>query len=136
MKIFPSKVFWLLKIKDSRSDGPNICPLRSKSAGTSERIPAGQKRAAFGRLAFWIATTLAFSAALCFAESMNEEHAVLGGGCFWCVEAVYEQLPGIKSVVSGYAAGKTPNPTYEEICTGETGHAEVVKISFDPSVIS
>ena len=87
-------------------------------------------------LALWIATALAFAATLCFAESMNEEHAVLGGGCFWCVEAVYEGLPGIKSVVSGYAAGQTPNPTYEEICTGETGHAEVVKISFDPSVIS
>jgi peptide-methionine (S)-S-oxide reductase len=60
----------------------------------------------------------------------------LGGGCFWCVEAVYQGLPGIKSVVSGYAAGKNPNPTYEEVCTGESGHAEVVKISFDPSVIS
>jgi peptide-methionine (S)-S-oxide reductase len=79
---------------------------------------------------------LVLSAGFCFAESMNEEHAVLGGGCFWCVEAVYEGLPGIQSVVSGYAAGKTPNPTYEDICTGETGHAEVVKISFDPSVIS
>jgi peptide-methionine (S)-S-oxide reductase len=67
---------------------------------------------------------------------MNEEHAVLGGGCFWCVEAVYQGLPGIQSVVSGYAAGKNPNPTYDEVCTGESGHAEVVKISFDPSVIS
>ena len=67
---------------------------------------------------------------------MNEEHAVLGGGCFWCVEAVYQGLPGIQSVVSGYAAGKNPNPTYEEVCSGESGHAEVVKISFDPSVIS
>lgn len=73
---------------------------------------------------------------LCFAEPMNEEHAVLGGGCFWCVEAVYQRLPGIQSVVSGYAAGKNPNPTYEEVCSGESGHAEVVKISFDPSVIS
>lgn len=79
---------------------------------------------------------LVLSTGFCYAESMNEEHAVLGGGCFWCVEAIYERLPGIKSVVSGYAAGKTPNPTYEDICTGETGHAEVVKISFDPSVIS
>ncbi|MFZ9965284.1 MAG: peptide-methionine (S)-S-oxide reductase MsrA [Terrimicrobiaceae bacterium] len=74
--------------------------------------------------------------ALCFAEPMKEEHAVLGGGCFWCVEAVYQGLPGIQSVVSGYAAGKNPNPTYEEVCSGESGHAEVVKISFDPSVIS
>lgn len=67
---------------------------------------------------------------------MNEENAVLGGGCFWCVEAVYEGLPGIQSVVSGYAAGSTPNPTYEEICTGQTGHAEVVRITFDPAVVS
>ena len=65
---------------------------------------------------------------LCFAEPMNEEHAVLGGGCFWCVEAVYQGLPGIQSVVSGYAAGKNPNPTYEEVCTGASGHAEVVTI--------
>ena len=79
---------------------------------------------------------LVLSVGFCFAEPMNVEHAVLGGGCFWCVEAVYEGHPGIQSVVSGYAAGKTPNPTYEEICTGETGHAEVVKISFDPDVIS
>jgi peptide-methionine (S)-S-oxide reductase len=79
---------------------------------------------------------LVLSIGFCFAESMNEEHAVLGGGCFWCVEAVYQGLPGIQSVVSGYAAGKNPNPTYEEVCTGESGHAEVVKISFDPSVIS
>jgi peptide-methionine (S)-S-oxide reductase len=79
---------------------------------------------------------LVLSLGFCFAEPMNEEHAVLGGGCFWCVEAVYEGLPGVKSVVSGYAAGKTPNPTYEEICTGESGHAEVVKISFDPALIS
>jgi peptide-methionine (S)-S-oxide reductase len=87
------------------------------------------------RSAFAIVALVLFGG-FCFAEPMSEEHAVLGGGCFWCVEAVYERLPGIKSVVSGYAAGKTSNPTYEEICTGETGHAEVVKISFDPAVIS
>lgn len=67
---------------------------------------------------------------------MNEEFAVVGGGCFWCVEAVYQGRPGIKSVVSGYAAGKNPNPTYEEVCTGQSGHAEVVRIGYDPSVVS
>ncbi|MFM8765962.1 MAG: peptide-methionine (S)-S-oxide reductase MsrA [Spartobacteria bacterium] len=67
---------------------------------------------------------------------MNDEIAVVGGGCFWCVEAVYQGRPGIKSVVSGYAAGKNPNPTYEEVCTGQSGHAEVVKITFDPSLVS
>ena len=63
-------------------------------------------------------------------------HATLGGGCFWCVEAVYETVPGILSVTSGYAGGDVPNPTYEQICTGRTGHAEVVRIEFDPSKVT
>lgn len=62
--------------------------------------------------------------------------ATLGGGCFWCLEAVFEQARGVQQVVSGYSAGATPNPTYEQICTGKTGHAEVVQITFDPQVIS
>jgi peptide-methionine (S)-S-oxide reductase len=62
--------------------------------------------------------------------------ATLGGGCFWCLEAVFERLPGVKSVVSGYAGGSVPNPSYEIVCTGRTGHAEVVQITYDPSVIS
>ncbi len=69
-------------------------------------------------------------------EPMKTETATLGGGCFWCVEAVYERLPGIISVVSGYAGGQTENPTYEEIGTGKTGHAEVVQITYDPAKIS
>ncbi len=69
-------------------------------------------------------------------EPMQTETATLGGGCFWCVEAVYERLPGIISVVSGYAGGQTENPTYEEIGTGKTGHAEVVQIEYDPAKIS
>lgn len=85
---------------------------------------------------FVLFATLALGCAVCFAEAMNDEIAVVGGGCFWCVEAVYQGQPGIKSVVSGYAAGKNPNPTYEEVCTGQSGHAEVVKISYDPSVVS
>jgi peptide-methionine (S)-S-oxide reductase len=62
--------------------------------------------------------------------------ALLGGGCFWCVEAVYQTVPGILSVTSGYAGGHVPNPTYEQVCTGRTGHAEVVQIEFDPNKIS
>jgi peptide-methionine (S)-S-oxide reductase len=62
--------------------------------------------------------------------------AVFGGGCFWCTEAVFEQLKGVQSVVPGYAGGARPNPTYQQVCTGATGHAEVVKIDFDPAVIS
>ena len=66
----------------------------------------------------------------------HEEIAVLGGGCFWCVEAIYAQLPGVKSVTSGYSGGGVANPTYEQVCTGSTGHAEVAKIVFDPTQTS
>ena len=61
--------------------------------------------------------------------------ATLGGGCFWCVEAVFERLPGVISVKPGYAGGESINPTYKEICTGKTGHAEVAQIIFDPDLI-
>lgn len=64
------------------------------------------------------------------------EKATLGGGCFWCVEAVFERFQGVKSVVSGYAGGKVPNPTYKQVCGGDTGHAEVVQVEFDPSKIT
>lgn len=64
------------------------------------------------------------------------ETATLAGGCFWCLEAVYELLAGVKSVKSGYAGGHLPNPSYEQVCTGRTGHAEVVQIEYDPDVIS
>ncbi len=62
--------------------------------------------------------------------------ATFGGGCFWCVEAVIQRLKGVEKVVSGYSAGQTKNPSYREICTGTTGHAEVIQVNFDPSVIS
>ncbi|SHJ41098.1 peptide-methionine (S)-S-oxide reductase [Rubritalea squalenifaciens DSM 18772] len=64
------------------------------------------------------------------------EQITLGAGCFWCVEAVYNRIDGVKSAVSGYMGGKTKNPTYEEICTGSTGHAEVVHVTYDPKKIS
>jgi len=64
------------------------------------------------------------------------ESIVLGGGCFWCVEALYETLDGVLATESGYAGGHVPNPTYRQVCTGETGHAEVVRVSFDPTKIS
>jgi peptide-methionine (S)-S-oxide reductase len=66
----------------------------------------------------------------------NTELATLGGGCFWCVEAVYERIEGVISAISGYAGGSKANPTYEEVTTGATGHAEVVQIEYDPSIIS
>lgn len=64
------------------------------------------------------------------------ETLVLGGGCFWCVEAAYELVPGVVSAESGYAGGKRPSPSYEQVCTGATGHAEVVKLVFDPTVVT
>lgn len=64
------------------------------------------------------------------------EVATLGGGCFWCVEAIYQDLKGVLKVESGYSGGKIPNPSYREVCTGTTGHAEVVQITFDPKIIS
>jgi len=70
------------------------------------------------------------------SPTMKTEKATLGGGCFWCVEAVYERMPGVISVTSGYAGGQTENPTYDDICTGKTGHAEVVQIEYDPEKIS
>ena len=69
---------------------------------------------------------------------MNNDYsiAVLGGGCFWCYEAIFTRLKGVISVMSGYAAGTTANPTYEQVCSGATGHAEVIKITFNPQEIS
>ncbi len=68
---------------------------------------------------------------------MNKiEVATFGGGCFWCMDAVYERLPGVISVTSGFAGGHTANPTYEQVCAGDTGHAEVTQIKFDPAKIS
>jgi peptide-methionine (S)-S-oxide reductase len=64
------------------------------------------------------------------------EIATLGGGCFWCLEAVYQELVGVEKVESGYMGGKNANPTYEEVCTGRSGHVEVVQVTFDPSVTS
>ncbi|TLY19031.1 MAG: peptide-methionine (S)-S-oxide reductase MsrA [Nitrospirae bacterium] len=65
-----------------------------------------------------------------------KEIATLAGGCFWCLEAVYDRMKGVESVESGYIGGKTPNPTYEAVCTGRTGHAEAVQITFDSKVVS
>lgn len=81
---------------------------------------------------FWLAVVT--SATLGFAAPPQK--ATLGAGCFWCVEAIYEQLPGVLDVVSGYAGGTEKNPTYQQVGSGRTGHAEVVQITFDPDVVS
>ena len=67
---------------------------------------------------------------------MSQEIAMLGGGCFWCLEAVYHQLKGVTQVVSGYSGGHLPNPTYEQVCAKTTGHAEVVQVTFDPAIVT
>jgi peptide-methionine (S)-S-oxide reductase len=66
----------------------------------------------------------------------NEEVATLAGGCFWCLEAVFQELRGVHSVTSGYTGGQVPNPSYRQVCSGTTGHAEAVRIVFDPAVVS
>lgn len=68
-------------------------------------------------------------------SGMERETIVLGGGCFWCIEAVFEELRGVDAAVSGYAGGHVANPTYKQVCGGDTGHAEVVQVTFDPEVI-
>jgi len=86
---------------------------------------------------------------LCFAFSFNltaqktniknmdkKEIAIFGNGCFWCTEAIFMQLKGVESVLPGYSGGKIKNPSYKEVCTGNTGHAEVIQIIFDPNIIS
>jgi peptide-methionine (S)-S-oxide reductase len=81
------------------------------------------------------------SAGMAQTKNMNgstthTEIATLGGGCFWCTEAIFQMLPGVKSVTSGYAGGTKENPTYKEVCAGDTGHAEVIQIEYDPAVVS
>jgi peptide-methionine (S)-S-oxide reductase len=69
---------------------------------------------------------------------MHQSHeiATLGGGCFWCLEAIFSELRGVSNVVSGYSGGSVPNPSYQKVCTGSTGHAEVVQVTYDPMIIS
>ena len=69
-------------------------------------------------------------------DSSNQEIATLAGGCFWCLAAIFKELQGVTQVVSGYSGGDTPNPSYQQVCTGATGHAEVVQITFNPTIIS
>jgi len=91
---------------------------------------------------FLLALTLTLSMASAQSQTpMNDSTnktalATFGGGCYWCTEAIYQMIPGVKSVTSGFAGGTRDNPTYEEVCTGTTGHAEVIQLEYDPSVVS
>ena len=109
--------------------------IRSGINSTAERL-IGMKRLLWTLLAVG-AINLAATAQT--TNNMNKnttEIADLGGGCFWCMEAVFERLPGVISVTSGFAGGTTENPTYDQVCTETTGHAEVTEIAFDPAKIS
>ena len=100
-------------------------------------MPGKQKKSAGGFLLSWI--VLISTAGAAWTQTMNTNHmefAFLGGGCFWCMEAEFQRIPGVISITSGYAGGHTENPTYEQVCTETTGHAEVTRIEFDPKVIS
>ena len=88
-------------------------------------------------LIYWHLVKLNLAAADdCIMETNDLETATLAAGCFWCVEAVFDDLKGVEDVVSGYSGGQTENPTYPQVCSETTGHAEVVQIKFDPSVLS
>ena len=94
------------------------------------------RRSSFLFAALALLTLATQSAQAAQPMTTKTESLVLGGGCFWCTEAAYELLPGVKAVVSGYAGGKELNPTYEQICAKVTGHAEVIKIDYDPAVVT
>lgn len=85
---------------------------------------------------FTLLALCALSLSMTHAAESKTESLVLGGGCFWCTEAAYELLPGVKDVVSGYAGGHKAKPTYEQVCDHGTGHAEVIKIEYDPAQVS
>jgi peptide-methionine (S)-S-oxide reductase len=147
-------------LKDARTRGgishPNIPihvgyrRMKMKIAAKAPLKPSGEiARNAYGLVLVKILLLPVLALALltsgAFAESkpMNEQpkpsstqQITFGGGCFWCLEAVFQRLVGVKSVASGYAGGNVPNPTYKQVCTGDTGHAEVVQIEFDPAQIS
>jgi len=95
-----------------------------------------------GRFRCLLGATLAMGLSACGEGTMSEQHevktgiATVGGGCFWCVEAVFEKVPGVVEVISGYQGGHTEHPTYEEVCRGDTGHAEVTRILYDPEKVS
>jgi len=83
-----------------------------------------------------IGVSIIMEAGQAAAEESRLATATFAGGCFWCTEAVYAELKGVKSVTSGYIGGAVPNPTYKDVCTGQTGHAEAIEISYDPAVVS
>ena len=115
-------------------EGGNSGVRRGSHRG-SARAPVGAGTLTMKSIVLLIALG-AIALPMTHAAQTKTESLVLGGGCFWCTEAAYELLRGVKSVVSGYSGGKELNPTYEQICAKVTGHAEVIKIEFDPAVVT
>ncbi len=107
--------------------------LASKKSTQTNNAPA-QALISMNKIFFFSLSV--FSSITAWATSPSSEQAVLGGGCCWCTEAIFEQMPGVTYVQMGFAGGTKKNPTYQEVCTGKTGHAEVVKITYDPKKIS
>jgi peptide-methionine (S)-S-oxide reductase len=107
-------------------------PLAAKILATRGHSLAGQ----FLQLAVPLVLASRTMASVATPEAPKYAMAIVGGGCFWCVEAMYTSMPGVQSVESGYAGGHTENPTYEDVCGGDSGHAEVVKVTFDPITVS
>lgn len=117
---------------------------QARSAGGAR--PGGRRPPGPTRFVGWVAGWVVSALIATAQPTMNAtnssptgsktELATFGGGCFWCLEAVYEQVPGVLAVTNGYAGGSKPNPTYKEVCSGLTGHAEVVQIAFDPGRVS
>src|SRR3569623_1103258 len=87
-------------------------------------------------LACLMSTTIASADHSAPKANASTQTAVFGGVCFWCTEGCFQQAPGVSKIVSGYAGGHVPNPSYKQVCTGETGHAEVVQVTFDPAKVS
>src|SRR6266496_2936349 len=85
---------------------------------------------------FWLGVLKRQAAMGWLSTMVKPEVATLAGGCFWCLEAAFQDLKGVEKVQSGYSGGRVANPSYEDVCTGTTGHAEVVQITFDPTVVS
>ena len=115
-------------------EGGNSGVRRGSHRG-SARAPVGAGTLTMKSIVLLIALG-AIALPMTHAAQTKTESLVLGGGCFWCTEAAYELLRGVKSVVSGYSGGKELNPTYEQICAKVTGHAEVIKIEFDPAAVT
>jgi peptide-methionine (S)-S-oxide reductase len=116
--------------------GPGGCKVQPASVDISTIMLQTLKKYLSGLLLLgvWLSGG---QAALAQTMTNNQTDTIIvGGGCFWCVEAVFQRIPGVKAMTSGYAGGNTENPTYRDVCSGTTGHAEVAKIEFDPQKIS